>query len=525
MRQLEDLGTWKEMRWEILNSYSIGDWARAGKLYDRAEELGLLDKKEILLLRAQFNYLQIFGCIIAECLRFFFRPREFPDSRYGLGSLNWEPRVYERVEGVPIQDQDVGYAGLFLSGIYFSFGDEVFLIPTKHRGLLVGDREMDLEAYFEYYKTELERLHGGHDFGEELSAAVHDLERAIAGSPNPNPAYRSMLAKCYFMVGRYKEAAATYEAVHAAIREGSSLRLWSYMCTAISFQRAGKLDKAVEFLERCSSDFPNEAGIHFHKAKLYDKAGNLDGARESLLKAVELAPHLKNIFGVSLALAANSPDYDAIDSAIERHLNQNPEDARRLESFILSHWPTFTKLARLTENNWRGGVMMLYCMPMRDIILMQTLVTSGAHKLAIAVEVELRTTVFLKFREYVLGRPQLCELAQGVPKENKRLRPFADFLASGEPFALGQMNFVLQTCQKVEDPLFSEFKSWVQREFPSVLGLVSRLYQIKDTRNPLSHDGEAPITPEDFTVFCREILEGIAQRNVPAQAALPVESR
>jgi tetratricopeptide (TPR) repeat protein len=513
MRQVEEIGTWREMRWEILNSYLI-DWARAGKLYDRAEELGLLGTKDICLLRGQFNYLRVFDCMIGGCLRFFFKSSRFSDSRYMLQSLNWEPKVYERVEGVPIKDQDVGYAGLFLSGICFSFGDEVFLLPMGRRAPFARDPEMDQEAYFEYHEAVLARFHDGDDFEEELSAAAHDLERAIAGSPDPNPAYRSMLAKCYFLLGRYDDAAACYEAVHAAILKGHPLRRWSYICIAISYQRAGELAKAVEFLERCSRDFPEEAGIYFHKAKLYEQLGNLQSAHESLSKAVELKPCLGETFGISLALAAFSADQDAFHAGIESYLRSNPEVEKRLKALILSHWPSFAKLIGVAEACWLYGVLTLYIKPEESIIFRQRQEKCALGELALAVEVELRGMVFQRFKDRVGATPRLRELANRGGNEKDRLRLFANFLVGGTPFALGQMNTVLRYCQQYDDPLFAEFKSWVEIEVPSALGLVPRLFEIADIRNPDTHGEERTknIDTNRFTRICREVLEELAQR-------------
>jgi len=123
--------------------------------------------------------------------------------------------------------------------------------------------------------------------------------------------------------------------------------------------------------------------------------------------------------------------------------------------------------------------------------------------------------VFRRFKDHVGVTPRLCELAKGVGKENDRLRQFANFLVRGTPFALGQMNTVLRYCQQYDDPLFVEFKSWVQREVPSALGLVPRLFEIANMRNPATHSEGLTLDMETLTRFtrlCREVLEEIAQR-------------
>ncbi len=506
LRKVEDIKSWKETRWEILNSYLISDWARAGKLYDRAEELGLLDIKEIRLLRGQFNYLVVFGWTIGAIIQGFFKEpnSSLAPQAYRLESLMWEPMVYERVKvGFPRVRQD---AGLFLSGICFSFNNEILLIPPEYE--YAGDPEKDLDLYFRYEKRLLDE-----NGPERLRVAAFDLERALLDSPNPNPAYRSMLAKCYFLVDRYHDAAVCYEAVHASIDEEAPLRLWSYICIAISYQRAGELAKAAEYLDRCSREFPKKKGINLHKAKLYTQLGNIQSAHESLLKEVELDPAVGQAFGISLALeiAAHLRNPDAIDDAVQRFLRSNPDDAKRVEAFIRSHWPSFAKLSDAGENNWRGGVLLLYCIPMKDIILRQVLETSAVQRLASAVEVELQGRVFRRFKDHVEATPGLRKLAEEVGEGDKRQRPFADFLVRERPFALGQMNYVLQNCQKYQDPLFVEFKCWVQREVPCALGLVSRLYEIGSKRNPISHGEQLTVNTEDFTRLCREVLEQLAQ--------------
>jgi hypothetical protein len=52
---------WHVVRWEILNSYAIGDFDRALQLYNRADDLQLLDSASIRIMRGQFRYLEIFG--------------------------------------------------------------------------------------------------------------------------------------------------------------------------------------------------------------------------------------------------------------------------------------------------------------------------------------------------------------------------------------------------------------------------------------------------------------------------------
>jgi tetratricopeptide (TPR) repeat protein len=507
LRQIEHIGTWKETRWEILNSYLIRDWARAGKLYDRTEELGLLDIKEIRLLRGQFNYLVVLGWTIEAIIRGFFKEPNisYDPQSYHLESLMWEPKVYEQAKiGSPKVRQ---YAGLFLSGICFSFNDEAPLIISP--GFVYpGDPDEDFDVYFRFEESLLDQ-----DNRERLRVAASDLERALQDSPNPNPAYRSILAKCYFLVGRYHDAAACYEEVHAAIRKEAPPRLWSYMCIAISYQRAGELAKAVEFLDRCSREFPKEKAIYLHKVKLYEQLGNLQNAHESLLKAVELDPALGKTFGIGLALAlAILPrNPDAIDDAVERFLSSNPDDAKRVEAFILSHWPSFAKLSDAAEKNWRGGVLLLYCIPMKDIILREALENSAVQKLASAVEVELRGRVFRRFKDHVGATPALRKLAEEVGKGDERQRPFGDFLIRERPLALGQMNYVLHNCQKYQEPLFVKFRCWVQREVPCALGLVPSLYKIISKRNPSSHGDEILVDTERFPRLCREVLEQLAQ--------------
>ena len=67
------------MRWEIQNSYAIGDFGRALQLYDRAYDLKLFDLGELSIMRGQFRYLAIFGS----------------DLGVPLKEMYWEPSVYE----------------------------------------------------------------------------------------------------------------------------------------------------------------------------------------------------------------------------------------------------------------------------------------------------------------------------------------------------------------------------------------------------------------------------------------------
>jgi len=237
------LDDWRTIRWEILNAYVISDWDRALALYDQAEKLKLLPAGEIQALRGQFRFLAALG----------------KDIKPPLNSLSWPPEVY--------CSTSVEASLLFLLGLVH--------VNTR-TGPADFDREMLIDARV-------------------------DLEKAVAKQRDLAPAYRAVLARCYFLTEQFSNAANEYVQLLSEHLEilGDDRRCAVYGAAATSLQCDRQTDKAREISERWLAKYPDDPEALRLMAEMEAGACDYKAAYYYLHRLVELKPELQEDVGYS----------------------------------------------------------------------------------------------------------------------------------------------------------------------------------------------------------------------------------
>jgi tetratricopeptide (TPR) repeat protein len=334
-----------------------------------------------------------------------------------------------------------------------------------------------------------------------------------------------MLARCLFSLGQYRDAAYHYEQFLACDRSPSAFRVAGHdpdkgvmQTIAKCYQRAGDVGEAKLFLEKCLAKYPDAPGLYLQMAELCAQEADYLSAYDCLRKEVEVNPEAETDLGIRLGLALgyNSTGEKDILAVVEKHLSSNPSLMEQLESVVEVHWPTFANLSDLARDSWACGTYMML-LPHADPKARQNFRRGAAAKFAVAVEIEMRSRVFSKFQHSIQRNPGLTKLDGLVDEDKKLLTPFADFLLGKRPFGLGEMIKVLDIAQKLDKPLCNEFNAWVNREFPGLTGQRSKLYQIRDFRNPEIHGDPSSADPQRCPDLCRRVLDSLATPHNPAR--------
>ena len=440
---------WPTIRWEICNACAIRDWGRARQLYDQLEALDLLEPAERQILRGQFNFFVVFGS----------------KKHWDFDPLFWEPKLYYSKP-----DDSLGWEGISHEIMLYLWG------LTFGRKLEVDKKEITLD--------EAER--------DRISDAANDFDKGLSKRPDLSPAYRSMLAACYFATGDFWNAAKNYEQVlvdrNSKIFDTEFIKIAMYKRIAASYHLADETEKARDALERCADEFPSAAGIYKELAKFQAQATDYRSAYDSLSKERERDPDFGEDWLVStlLALGSVGRDSEQIATRVERHLSSNPQLSKGLKSLLNAHWPSLDDLTPEAQVKWISGSCMILNLPV-DELQHRQLAQVAATQFGTAVELELKSTVFGKFRDYVSQSSDVG--SRGVKKssggEDERC---CEFLVSQKPMTLGQMHYVLKTCRKSKRDVLRKFKRWVHEKRRPLLNRIWELGEIRDIHNCAKHD-------------------------------------
>ena len=457
----------RTIRWEICNACAARDWGRARQLHDRLEALDLLEPAERQVLRGQFNFLVAFGS----------RTGWDFDPRY------WEPRLYDS-EFYGFLDPEGNIAPEFM---LFMWG---FGVARKRKE---DEKEITLD--------EPER--------DRISDAANDFEKGLSKHPDFSPAYRSMLAGCYFAKGDFRKAAKNYQRV---VEDSSSAILAQeiitimYECIAASYQLAGETEKAQDALERCANEFPSAKGIYKELARIQAQATDFESAYESLTKERERDPAFGENWLVSTSLALGSVGHNSeqLDTLAERGLNSNPQLSEGLRSLVNAHWPSVDDLTPDARRKWIYGSYLILG-PQVDLLMQQSHAEAVAIQFGTAVELELKSQVFGKFREHLSRSHDLRSL---VGKERSwEKEKFCQFLVNRKPMTLGEMHHVLKDCRNSKRELWTIFRRWLQKTRRPLLNNLWMLKRILDVHNGVKHPGNISIEKaESMPGLCRDFL-------------------
>ena len=420
---VENCTDWRTIRWEICNACAIRDWGRARQLYDHLEALDLLEPAERQILRGQFNFFVALGS----------------KKGWNFDPQFWEPKLYYSKP-----DDSPGWEEHLHEFMLFSCG---FNLARKRKE---DEKEITLD--------EAER--------DRISDAANDFDKGLSKRPDHSPAYRSMLAACYFAPGDFWNAAKNYEQVlvdsNSTIFVTEGVKIEIFKCIANSYQLAGETEKAKDTLKRCADEFPSAAGIYKELAEIQAQAADYRSAYESLTEESERDPAFGEDWFVStlLALGSVGRDSEQIATRVERHLSSNPQHSENLKSLLNAHWPSMDTLTPEAQGKWICGSCLILILPVEER-LHRLLAQEAAIPFGMAVELELKSTVFGKFRDCVSRSSDLRSLV-GKKSSWGKDAPFYQFLVSQKPMTLGQMHYVLKTSRNSERDVLRKFNRWVR---------------------------------------------------------------
>ena len=175
-----------------------------------------------------------------------------------------------------------------------------------------------------------------------------------------------------------------------------------------------------------------------------------------------------------------------------------------------AHWPSVDNLTPEAQVKWISGSWMILNPPV-DVPMRQSQAQAAAHQFGTAVELELKSMVFEKFRDCVSqcsGLRSLVENKSSWGEDEK----FFKFLVSQPPMKmpLGQMHRAFEDCKKSKGELLRKFNRWVQENRPALLKNLWVLKKICNIHNPAKHDGSIPIAnAERMPHLCRKFLSAL----------------
>lgn len=470
---VENCTDWRTIRWEICNACAIRDWRRARQLHDQLEALDLLELAERQILRGQFNFFVVFSSK---------KPGNFDP-------LFWEPNLYYSKP-----DDSLGWKGISYQFALYFFG-------------------LNLGRKFEEDKKQITLDEAERD---RISDAANAFDKGLSKLPGLSPAYRSMLAGCYFAKGDFGNAAKNYERIledrNSKILDTEFSKIELFKCIANSYQLAGGTEKAKDALKRCAGEYPTAKGIYKELAKFQAQTADYRSAYESLTKESERDPALGEDWLVSTLLALGSIGGDSahIATRIERHISSNPQHYESLGSLLKVHWPSMDDLIPEAQGKWIFGSYLILISPVDEQLRLRMAQTAAAH-FGTAVELELKSRVFGEFRKHVSRSSDLRSLVSRKNSWVKDDDPFRQFLVSQKPnrMTLGQMHRAFKDCEKSNRDILRKFNRWVRQNRPPLLKNLWVLQEIYRIHNAAKHDGSISkenADAERMPKLCRDFL-------------------
>jgi tetratricopeptide (TPR) repeat protein len=341
-----------------------------------------------------------------------------------------------------------------------------------------------------------------------LGHAALDLKAAFAKRGDLSPAYRAVLARCYFLTEHFHDAAKEYERLETT----SVLKFLKsvvpdhavYLSAAVSYREGDEWEQAIAVLKKCAANFPDAKGVYLEIAKLWAKELNLPAISEALREELERNPEM-DLWPVSPLIVAGET---LTDSEEDKARKRSEPEFEQLPSLLSEYWPAFARLEPGARTEWIFGIQEThFCrIPgrMRD-----TYKRKAISSFAQAVEIELSSKVFQRFREC---DPRIRELAgQAIKEKSDKLVPFARFIVEDRRgLTLKEMANILNWSSKISpQPLFQELGIWVQKNHPKLFERLDLLYKIADFRNPAIHRGVSIETIDKTPGWCRAVIESL----------------
>lgn len=485
---VERCNEWGRVRWEISNSCAITDWERALRLYNRATDLALIDRKQISLFRGQFHFIRVFRDEILNSSR-----RRIPET---LSQLPQFPGVdhqhmvpfYAKQAALKLWEPSAHETGPSIGDIGTDLFQVSLILPYKGRTL-------------------------NNSYLDMLSDAARDFEKARGNGANIAPLYQAMLAICYCAASRSLDAAKEYaQLLGCVIPQG-----WRYMepriylSAAMSYLRAGKVEKAQELAELGLQKYPESAELHLHMAELHAKQEEFQAAYESLLKALEFNPKASENPAISIGIAfgksVDSPQM--ISALVKQTLRAKPEISSLADSILKIYWGSFSKLSDQAREEWITGSCLMYYFASQEPEQRKRLYESAVKCFGKAVEIEVRRGVFFRFRDEIRK-----EFAGNLPVEEKSesstsMQYFRRFLKDEGTLNLEKMLGILNNCGKSRVLLGKRLHDWLRQELPKFAAMIWLLNDIRQPYGDAKHEDMSPEIAETVAARCRQAIDSL----------------
>jgi len=499
------------IQFELQNAYFTSNWGLSRQLLRRLEHLDLLPPAELAALKGFVLFLSVFGWRIQFefdneeeydfywifTLPFTFSPEFSEAENRRLRESFAHPEIlvpgsipHWVITAWTTNPRAPKYVGVFPDELDFSRPD-----PARREARSAEERQVgyvlnmyrDFELLPSFSLTEEQR--------GRLVESKRNLQDALELAPQLGIPYRTLLARVLYSLGEFTEAGEEYERARLhrfrfqdplddAIVEDYEWEL--ALMTAVSFKRAGNLDRAVSILEQPASSGNLLFGVSWWMAQWYSQEGQFDKAAASLIRESEGALSLPESWQLStaLALARLSRDDDQAERFGERLARSNPDFQKVVLGLSYQLWPLFARLSSKSQAHWLHGVAQLHgtvLFPDAEGVNANTAIKDFEW----IVEHELHVRLFQPFREHV--QIELLSTARKDAREwptNK----FFKFLASTVPeITLGAMVLALDQCCRSVIPTDLRFREYVTANCEGVLGRLEELKAIKQLRDPAVH--------------------------------------
>src|SRR5207247_1211098 len=174
-----------------------------------------------------------------------------------------------------------------------------------------------------------------------------------------------------------------------------------------------------------------------------------------------------------------------------------------IDSLLKEYWPTFLILSQQTQREWIYGTYQRNC---REDSLLQIAAQHAAVSFATAVELELKSRVFDKFREIELSKSGLPSSVSRTDKPEVRI--IHEFL-NRDKISLGQMKCILKQARNSGETISKRFSDWVERNHPDIRRNLKWLESICEIRNLAAHSRIPVESANQMPSWCRTFLDAL----------------
>jgi hypothetical protein len=284
---------------------------------------------------------------------------------------------------------------------------------------------------------------------------------------------------------------------------------------------SGRMEEAIQRLEKAASLRPNIPLTHHRLAELYAHEQKYIEACKHLAIERDLAPDADTWKDPIADIASTVFREIEMHGSIVEHIKEEYEKRSILSKNVLygaikAHWAVFEWLDVETQKHWINGCFWLFGDHRHTEWSSEERATYATQSFALAVEVELRSRVFLPFKAE--KGAELVEAAHKV--RDKRLQQMALFLLGDYNPNLGTMfNAIQMAVQGAQEKITATLHEFLAARVGRGLQLVQsgkKYGRLVETRNLVVHGGRVDsVTAHEMLYLCQEFLSvfrGAAQK-------------